>query len=100
MLLYAARAQAHPQSDVGFARQGDAVVSHDSLARLGEITCPTLVAVGEEDQLAPLRFSREIAGAIAHAELHTIPAAGHVYFWEKPAEFNALVLNFLSKHHG
>jgi len=98
MLLYAARAQAHPQSDVGFARQGDAVVSHDSLARLGEITCPTLVAVGEEDQLAPLRFSREIAGAIAHAELHTIPAAGHVYFWEKPAEFNALVLNFLSKH--
>src|SRR5438132_678784 len=77
-----------------------AVVSHDSLARLGEITCPTLVAVGEEDQLAPLRFSREIAGAIAHAELHTIPAAGHVYFWEKPAEFNALVLNFLSKHHG
>ena len=100
MLLYAARAQAHPQSDVGFARQGDAVVSHDSLARLGEITCPTLVAVGEEDQLAPLRFSREIAGAIAHAELHTIPAAGHVYFWEKPAEFNALVLKFLSKHRG
>jgi len=100
MLLYAASSQAHPQSDVGFARQGDAVASHDALARLGDITCPTLVAVGEEDQLAPLRFSREIVGAIAHAELRTIPAAGHVYFWEKPAEFNALVLNFLSKHRG
>ena len=98
MLLYAASSQARPQSDVGFARQGDAVMSHDALARLGGITCPTLVAVGEEDQLAPLRFSREIAGAIAHAEFRTIPGAGHVYFWEKPAEFNNLVLTFLSKH--
>jgi pimeloyl-ACP methyl ester carboxylesterase len=98
MLLYAASSQAHPQSDVGFARQGDAVIGHDALARLGAITCPTLVAVGEEDQLAPLRFSREIAAAIPHAEFQTVPQAGHVFFWEKPAEFNALVLSFLSKH--
>src|SRR5437762_3288170 len=69
-------------------------------ASLGEITCPTLVAVGEEDQLAPPRFSREIARAIAHAEFRTIPEAGHVYFWEKPADFNALCLSFLSKHRG
>jgi len=100
MLLYAASSQSHPQSDVGFARQGDAVIAHDALARLGEITCPTLVAVGEEDQLAPPRFSREIARAIAHAEFRTIPEAGHVYFWEKPADFNALCLSFLSKHRG
>jgi len=98
MLLYAASAQAHPQSDVGFARQGDAVISHDARAALGHIACPTLVAVGEEDQLAPLRFSREIVAAIKHAEFHTIPHAGHVYFWEKPAEFNTLCLTFLSKH--
>lgn len=98
MLLYAAQAQAHPQSDVGFARQGDAVISHDALERLGAITCPTLVAVGEEDRLAPPRFSREIAAAIPHAEFHTIANAGHVFFWEKPADFNALVLDFLSKH--
>ena len=100
MLLYAASSQSYPQSDVGFARQGDAVISHDALARLGAITCPTLVAVGDEDQLAPPRFSREIAGAIPQAEFHTIRHAGHVFFWEKPADFNALVLSFLATHHG
>jgi pimeloyl-ACP methyl ester carboxylesterase len=98
MMLHAARTQPYPQSDVGFARQGDAIVSHDALDRLGAITCPTLVAVGEEDALAPLRFSREIARAIPHAELHTIPAAGHAAFWERPAEFNTLCLEFLTKH--
>ena len=80
------------------ARQGDAIVSHDALDRLGAITCPTLVAAGDEDALAPLRFSREIVRAIPHAELHTIAGAGHVAFWEKPAEFNALSLEFLAKH--
>ena len=98
MMLHAARTQPYPQSDVGFVRQGDAIVSHDTFARLGAITCPTLVSVGEEDALAPLRFSREIVRAIPHAELHTIPAAGHVSFWEKPTEFNALCLEFLNKH--
>jgi pimeloyl-ACP methyl ester carboxylesterase len=56
-----------------------------------------LVAVGEGDQLAPLRFSREIVAAIGYAEFHTIPSAGHVYFRERPAEFNALCLNFLAR---
>jgi pimeloyl-ACP methyl ester carboxylesterase len=97
MLLYAANTQSYPQSDVGFARQGDAIVSHDTLERLADIACPTIITVGEEDHLAPLRFSRELAGAIPHAEFHTIPEAGHVLFWEKPAEFNALSLAFLDK---
>jgi pimeloyl-ACP methyl ester carboxylesterase len=97
-MLYAARTQPYPQSDVGFARQGDAIVSHDALDRLAALTCPTLVTVGAEDALAPLRFAREIARALPHAELHTIPAAGHAAFWEKPAEFNTLCLDFLAKH--
>jgi pimeloyl-ACP methyl ester carboxylesterase len=100
MLLYAASVHPYPQTAVGFARQGDAVTTHDALDRLSAITCPTLVAVGEEDQLAPVRFARQITGAIPHAEFHTVPKAGHVFFWEKPAEFNALCLNFLSKHAG
>src|ERR1051326_5307586 len=97
MMLHAASSQSYPQSDVGFARQGDAVMSHDALARLATITCPTLVSVGEEDQLAPVRFAREIARAVPHAEFHTVPGAGHAYFWEKSAEFNALCLDFLAK---
>jgi 3-oxoadipate enol-lactonase len=96
-LLYAAKIQPYPQSDVGFVRQGDAVMSHDALARLHRLTMPTLVSVGEEDQLTPARFAREIAGAIAHADFQTISRAGHASFWEKSSEFNALCLNFLAK---
>jgi pimeloyl-ACP methyl ester carboxylesterase len=97
MLLYAASAQTYPQSDAGFMRQGDAVTTHDALDRLPSITCPTLVGVGDEDLLAPLRFSREIARAIPHAEIRTIARAGHALFWEQPAEFNTLCLTFLAK---
>ena len=96
-LLHAAAVQPYPQSEVGFIRQGDAVISHDALARLGRVSCPTLVAVGEEDQLTPPRFARELARAIPHVELRTIPAAGHASFWEQPTDFNTLCLNFLSK---
>ena len=100
MLLHSARTQTYPQSDSGFVGHGDAVASHDALDRLGDIVCPTLIAVGDDDQLAPVRFSRDMARAIPHAELHTVPGAGHVYFWEKPAEFNQLCLSFLAKHAG
>jgi pimeloyl-ACP methyl ester carboxylesterase len=97
-MLHLALAQPYPQSDVGFARQGDAIASHDALERLASITCPTLVTLGEEDLLAPLRLSRQLVERLPNAEFHTIPKAGHVSFWEKPAEFNALALDFLSKH--
>lgn len=97
MLLYAASSQSYPQSDAGFERQGDAVMTHDALDRLPTIGCPTLVGVGEEDLLVPLRFSREIVRAIPHAELRTVARAGHALFWEQPAEFNALSLEFLAK---
>jgi 3-oxoadipate enol-lactonase len=97
MLLYAAGSQANPQADTAFARQGDAVMTHDALDRLSDITCPTLVGGGEEDLLTPLRLSREIVRAIPHAELRTVSRAGHAVFWEQPAEFNALCLEFLAK---
>jgi len=97
-LLQNALANPHPQSLVGFLRQGEAVAAHDTLDRLGAIGCPTLVAVGEEDVLVPLRFSQELAKRIPGAELRTIAGAGHVYFWERPDEFNQLCLEFLARH--
>jgi 3-oxoadipate enol-lactonase len=93
-------ANPYPQSLEGFIRQGDAVLSHDTLERLGEIRCPTLVSVADEDILVPPRFSRELTAAIPGAELRTISGAGHVYFWEKAEEFNAMCLAFLNAHSG
>jgi pimeloyl-ACP methyl ester carboxylesterase len=97
MLIANALANPHPQSLTGFLRQGDAVREHDTLERLGEIGCPTLVSVAEHDVLVPPRFSHEIAHRIRGAELKTLAGAGHAYMWERPEAFNALSLDFLAR---
>ncbi len=92
-------ANPHPQSEIGFIRQGDAVLAHDTLDRLPTLRTPTLVTVGEDDILVPPRFSRLLAERIPGAELHTVAAAGHVHFWEQVEAFNQLCLKFLDRHH-
>ena len=57
---------------------------------------PTLIIWGRQDGLVPLaegeRFNKDIAGS----KLIVIDQSGHVPNIEKPAEFNAAVLKFLS----
>jgi pimeloyl-ACP methyl ester carboxylesterase len=97
MILQNSLANPHPQSLTGFLRQGEAVAAHDTLDRLGALRCPTLVSVGEEDILVSPHFARELAEHVPGATLRTIPAAGHVYIWERPDVFNAMCLEFLEK---
>jgi len=92
-----ALANPYPQTLTGFLRQGDAILGHDTAARLPAVRCPTLVSVAEHDILIPPRFSREIAALIPGARLELLPRAGHVYFWEQPEAFNALTLEFLAE---
>src|SRR6267142_2224977 len=83
-------ANPHPFTLTGFLRQGDAVRSHDTLARLATLAPPALVSVADDDILVPPRFSRALAAAIPGATLKTIDGAGHCYFWERPDVFNAM----------
>ena len=69
----------------------------DSTAMLPLINVPTLVIVGEEDELTPPDDSRRIAEAVPGATLVTIPAAGHLSNLEQPDAFNAAVTAFLTK---
>jgi 3-oxoadipate enol-lactonase len=61
-----------------------ALPAHDVRARLGEISTPTLVLVGELDEETPLAYARALAVGIAGAELHVIPAVGHLTPFEAP----------------
>ena len=61
-----------------------ALPAHDVRARLKEISLPTLVLVGELDEETPLAYSQALAEGIAGAELHVIPAAGHLTPFEAP----------------
>jgi len=51
---------------------------HDTWSRLDRIACPTLVAAGRFDGLAPLENSQALAGAIAGAEID-VYEGGHLF---------------------
>lgn len=64
---------------------------------LADVRCPLLVAVGDHDLLTPPEHSREIAGAVPHAQLEVVAKAGHLMTWEQPALVNALLLQWLRR---
>jgi pimeloyl-ACP methyl ester carboxylesterase len=64
--------------------------------RLPRITAPTLVAWAAQDALVPIEHGRRYAERIAGARFEVVPDCGHAMFFERPAEFAALVAGFLS----
>lgn len=77
-------------------RQNRAVMARADLrARLADITCPTLVAVGDADRLTPADHAAEIAGAIAGARLVSIVGAGHMLTLEQPGAVAQALLDWL-----
>ena len=65
--------------------------------RLKEITCPTLIIVGEQDPGTPVTMAREIHEAKPGSELVIIPSAAHLSNIEQPQAFTAALLDFLDR---
>lgn len=68
----------------------------DSRESLAQVGVPTLVVVGEEDEISSPAEAEEIAAAVPGARLVRIPASGHLTAVETPEEFNAALLAFLA----
>jgi 3-oxoadipate enol-lactonase len=64
--------------------QAQAVQSHDTLERLGNIAAPTLVIHGTEDEMLPYPNAVLIASRIPGAQLETLDGVGHMFWWEQP----------------
>jgi pimeloyl-ACP methyl ester carboxylesterase len=68
-----------------FARQQTAILTRpDSRPGLPAIACPTLVLVGDGDQLTPPHLSEEMAGLIPGSTLMVVPQCGHLSTLERP----------------
>jgi len=80
-----------------YLRTAQAAIGFSVRARLGEVRAPTLVVVGEGDRVLPPPLSEEIAARIGGAELARIADAGHICMFERPEEFNELLLGFLAR---
>ncbi|MBM7809034.1 pimeloyl-ACP methyl ester carboxylesterase [Geodermatophilus bullaregiensis] len=80
--------------------QWDADLAHDTLDRLGDITAPTLVVVGEQDLLTPPWQAKAVAEGVpgARFELVTGPGSSHGMHLERPEDLVRIVTDFLSAH--
>ena len=81
-----------------FVRQTRAIMGRpDSRPLLSSIRCPTLVLVGEGDELTTPDMAKEIAGGIAGSTLTVVPDCGHLSTMEKPDAVNAALTAWLTK---
>jgi pimeloyl-ACP methyl ester carboxylesterase len=71
--------------------QAQAVAGHDALARLPQITAPTLVMHGTSDEMLAVANGKQIAEAIPGARLEIFEGAGHLFWWEHPERTAALL---------
>jgi 3-oxoadipate enol-lactonase len=75
--------------------QAAAGMSFDVWDRVGEIAAPTLVLTGDCDVVVDPRNSELLASMIPGARLEVFPGTGHLFFWEAPERFVAVVKEFL-----
>ncbi|MDX6552277.1 MAG: 3-oxoadipate enol-lactonase [Gaiellales bacterium] len=68
----------------------------DLAARVGEISVPTLVLVGEHDSVDMHRIADGLVAEISGARSERMEGTAHVPNMERPQEFNHLVLGFLA----
>ncbi len=80
-----------------FERQMKANVTHDVRGQLNQITVPTLILVGKQDELTPPRMAKELKAEMPDARLLVLEQGGHGLYWEVPNLFNKAVLDFLNK---
>jgi pimeloyl-ACP methyl ester carboxylesterase len=78
--------------------QMQAILAHDTSARLKDLKMPTLVIHGTHDQLLPVENGRVIASRIPGSQLEILDGVGHLFFWERPEHSAELVRAHAAVH--
>jgi pimeloyl-ACP methyl ester carboxylesterase len=95
-LKWAVRIMADETGPEAFIRQQTALKTRpDSRPSLPAIRCPTLVLVGDGDELTPPELSEEIAAGIPGARLVKVPECGHLSTLERPEAVNRALIEWM-----
>jgi pimeloyl-ACP methyl ester carboxylesterase len=80
----------------GFIRQQTALLGRpDARPGLSAIKCPTLVLVGDGDELTPPALAQEIAQGIPAARLEVVADCGHLSTLERPEAVTEMLAAWL-----
>jgi len=72
------------------------MVSVEYADRLSSIKVPTLIVVGDHDQVDP-SISRDIHAKLPGSKLMVFPESGHMMFVDQPSMFNKAVDDFVHR---
>jgi pimeloyl-ACP methyl ester carboxylesterase len=67
----------------------------DSRPGLPDIRCPTLILVGDGDQLTPPELSQEMNALIRGSRLVVVPDCGHLSALERPEAVTKALVNWM-----
>jgi pimeloyl-ACP methyl ester carboxylesterase len=67
----------------------------DIMDTVSEISVPTLILVGEQDVLTPVKYSKYLHDMIQNSTMHVIGKAGHSVMLEQPFKFNSYVKGWM-----
>jgi pimeloyl-ACP methyl ester carboxylesterase len=91
------RVMAEETGAEAFLRQQKAIMTRgDARPWLKSIACPTLVLVGDGDELTPLPLSQEIAAGIGGSRLVVVADCGHLSTMEQPEAVNRALREWMS----
>jgi pimeloyl-ACP methyl ester carboxylesterase len=80
-----------------FLRQQRALMTRaDARPLLASIRCPTMVLVGDGDELTPPVLSQELAAGIVGARLVVVRDCGHLSTMERPAQVTGALIEWMT----
>ncbi len=70
--------------------------------RLGDISMPTLIMIGDSDSVGSNHISQcqALMDRIPGAERVVLKGQSHGFFWQAPDQTNALILDWVKRHRG
>jgi pimeloyl-ACP methyl ester carboxylesterase len=67
------------------------------MENLKDIKTETLIIVGRDDQLTPVKYAEFLNREIKNSKIKIVDDAGHNVMWEKPDEVNLAIKDFLEE---
>jgi len=86
------------RSKISYINLNKACLDHDTLDRLGEITCPTLIMAGAVDPVCSLTAAGWMQDSIPHAETVIFENSSHFFLMEEAEKAMSTIADWLQRH--